>query len=262
MSCSRFYQGTEAVYGVFSAENVGTTTSPFREHIKWREVANYCIEHFKDKTKVNIYSLGCSDGSEDYSWAMILADILPKEQLQKYFPIIACDIDPEVIKAAATGRVNLDSSDFRTISKNTLNVGRNQEGIFTGENLLIKSGRPVKLENDLNQTEDSHSIFDPLNSYFFAEPVADSVQFSVAEVLHAVRNIKDEGNSIVNISHVLGYCKQDYIDEVTKELGEKLKKGSLYIFDRYNNTPEYWDKLRSLGFYAPFGEDCCIAEKL
>ena len=264
LSAQRVYKSSCIAKNVFSTDNIYTTTGPFRRHIKnWQKfIKDLCIDHFKNTPKVNIYSLGCSDGSEALSYAISLADMLPAESLKKYFPIIAYDIDSEIIEAASTGKINLDGSDLQRIAKNTLNVGRNSEGIFTGENLLRKFENPIRIEHDLNQDEEVHSIFNPLNSYAPTGPIKDSVKFGVWDVLSAVKNIRDEGNSIVNISHTLGYCTKDYTNEVTQALGEKLKKGSLYVFDEMHNTSEYWQQLEKLGFCAPYGKEHCIAEKI
>ena len=40
------------------------TTWFFRNDLVWDELAKYLDENFSDSRKVNVYSIGCSDGSE------------------------------------------------------------------------------------------------------------------------------------------------------------------------------------------------------
>ena len=94
-SCERKYKAAEKLAsGVFSKTHVYTTTHLFRKHLDWKKYISYVIGHFHNQKKVNIYSLGCSDGSEAYSYAIALADRLSPEQAHSQASVGCCRDEP------------------------------------------------------------------------------------------------------------------------------------------------------------------------
>jgi chemotaxis protein methyltransferase CheR len=71
-------------------------------------------ELLKNTTKLNIWSAGCSDGQEPYSFAMILDELTPGVKHR----ILATDLDRESLSKAAAGGPYLPQ-DIRNVS-NTL----------------------------------------------------------------------------------------------------------------------------------------------
>ncbi len=259
-NCGKMYKSAETVYnGILSKDQVYTTTSLFRPHLDWNKFINYVIENFKNKEKVNIYSLGCSDGSEAYSYAIALTEKLPKSQHQKYLPIMAFDIDSEVIQAAQSGKINLTNDDFNAITKN-INIDKYGIGDNWHKKFFQKAGSALKIGNDISR-EDFQSIYNPRYSYTPAGNIKDSVKFYESDVLSAINRINDDGNSIVNTCHVLSYCEDFYVEKVLNALGEKLKPGSIYVFDKFYLEPSFIEKIQNRGFILP-DKNMCFAKKL
>lgn len=75
-------------------------TSFFRDQNFFPMLTKFFSEKFKDIPKVNVYSYGCSDGSEPFTFAMRMLTMNGEENPQKFFPIIARDIDPIAIQKA------------------------------------------------------------------------------------------------------------------------------------------------------------------
>ena len=260
-SCSRYYlSSVSSNFTRYSQQNIYTTTRILREHINWNEFVDYFIENFKDKPKVNIYSLGCSDGSEPYSYAIAIISKLEKTQIGKFFPILASDIDSEVIEAANSGRINLDQDDFTAI-ENFIQANKYNPNNLDKSSFFKKIGDPLKIKNDKHAEPEYHSIYNPLNSYAPIGNLKNSVKFYCSDILTEVNKINDEGNTIINASHVLGYCSNIYIDNVLNSLSRKLKPGSIFVYDNFFNTPEFKNKLKALGFFFPKA-NMCFAQKL
>ncbi len=78
-----------------------------RKDLEWNMLAKHII---KENPK-NIYCYACSDGSEPYSIAISLISKLGYENAQKYFPIIARDIDLDIINKASTGAIYITKKD-------------------------------------------------------------------------------------------------------------------------------------------------------
>lgn len=260
-SCSRLYKAIDTCgYNKFSQENIYTTTRLFRNHIDWNVFTDYFLTHFKDKNRVKIYSLACSDGSEAYSYAIAISEKIDKTQHNKFFPIFASDIDLEVINAAKSGKINLDRDDFIAIEKFAGTYNQNSSKL-TDNKFFKKIGNPLKIKNDKHSEPEYHSIFNPLNSFVPIGNIKNSINFYHSDILTEINKINDDGNSIINTCHVLGYCNKDYVDKVLNTLGTKLQSGSLYVYDSFCNNPIFKNKLKDLGFFFPI-ETMCFAQKL
>ena len=85
-------------------------TSFFRGENFFPMLTKFFSEKFKDIPKVNVYSYGCSDGSEPFTFAMRMLTMNSEENPQKFFPIIARDIDPIAIQKAI-------NNDYQLIKK-------------------------------------------------------------------------------------------------------------------------------------------------
>ena len=85
----------------------------FRYDLDWDKAINEITKGGKPK---KIYCYACSDGSEPYTIAILLITKLGWEKAQQYFPIIARDIDADIIKKADSGILTLHDDDVNIIS--------------------------------------------------------------------------------------------------------------------------------------------------
>ena len=90
------------------------TTSFFRSDLQWNEMVDYFIKKYENVDKVRVFCYACSDGSEPISLAMMLIDKLGAKA-DKFFPIIAKDIDPTIIDKAKTGSIEVEHCDKDTM---------------------------------------------------------------------------------------------------------------------------------------------------
>ena len=86
----------------------------FRSDLNWSRVIDNITEGDIPK---KIYCYACSDGSEPYSIAIGLISKLGWEKAQKYFPIIAGDIDEEMVNTAKKGELKLRKEDIIKIKR-------------------------------------------------------------------------------------------------------------------------------------------------
>lgn len=94
--------------------NCANYTCMYREDINWDLLSDYII---KDGNPKKIYCYACSDGSEPYSLAIALIEKLRYKEAQRYFSIIARDIDEGTITKAKKGYLKLEKKDFPRIRR-------------------------------------------------------------------------------------------------------------------------------------------------
>ena len=87
------------------------TTNFFRRDIDWKTLGKIFKKQFP-QGKVNIYDFACSDGSEAYSLIITLIEQLGEKNAQRFFPIIASDVDEEIIRMANSKKIVATSEDI------------------------------------------------------------------------------------------------------------------------------------------------------
>lgn len=100
------------------------TTTFFRNDLDWNSLCMYIKDKYKNTNKVNLVCYACSDGSEPMSLAMLIKENFGND-FQKFFPIVAKDVDDVIIRRAKSCFVNMDIEDIRTINNYTNNNIRN-----------------------------------------------------------------------------------------------------------------------------------------
>ena len=236
-SCFRTYPAkTIKNFDIFGKNTIRTATNLFREDLDWFEFVKFMGNHFKDKDKVNIFSLACSDGSEAYTMAISVLENLPENIKSKFLPIYASDIDKEVLKAAKSGRINIHSIEFlypeRTYRCNLAKYFDNRS-----VSIMING-------DDISETD---TIF----SYQPIKKLTDSVKFKHSDILTELNNLKDEGNSVILCRNVFPYIGENYKNEIVNSAKQNLKPGSLFIIGEYDSFSDIEHKLLANGFVQP-----------
>ena len=239
-SCFRKYpckNRTTNDFKDFAMPFILTSTNIFREDMDWKNLVKYILFHFADKKKIQSFSLGCSDGSEAYTYAISLMEKIPESAFNKYFPITAVDIDSTIIELANKRRINLFDMEFYYASK-LYNI--NLEDYFKKI-----SDNPVTIENDNLSDLPRIALYEPI------EELKNNVLFKHSDILTELKNIKDEGNSVVMCRNVLPYLSMDYVTQLVKTAKENLKDGSLFIIGDYDRRSNIEELLEKNGFFRP-----------
>lgn len=103
-------------YIMDNGKSMETYTCFFRDDFPWNDFIPFIQTHFKNKEKVNIINAACSDGTEALSLIMLLHKYL-KSDCKKFLPIIAYDIDDEILKAANSGYILLNGDEIYELKK-------------------------------------------------------------------------------------------------------------------------------------------------
>ena len=197
-------------------KEMGTITYPFRQDLHWKRLAQFEIDNFKNKDKVNIIQFASSDGSEAYTQIISLLESQHAGNIDKFFPILAYDIDEEVTKAAKSGLINLKQKHVDLINKNS---NRFSEYFQPSEKILT-------IENDLNIKA---SAQDYVKTYKVANKLTNKVIFNQADMYDILFKYRDNSNTILLCRNLLGYFDDKKIKSTLHIISEKLKKDSLFI---------------------------------
>lgn len=219
----RYYDG---IYKDSYAQGyVYNCTSLFRNDLDWDKLTKFIVNNFKGKDKINLYSLGCSDGSESYSMAIKFLELQkkrPKEHIN-ILPITAIDKDTEMIRLAKSGKINLLMEDISELNK--------QIGEDNNKTQYFKYLTPQELKT----TNYTSYIF---KTYTVSDDLKDAINFEEGDILETLKNINDNGNTVIMCRNTLPFVDQDYINETVATLSQNLKRGSLFVigqFDEHTN---------------------------
>lgn len=198
------------------------TTKFFRGDLDWEAFGKYILNKYKNTPKVNVYCYGCSDGSEPLSLAMLIKEIIPTPD--KFFPIIAKDIDKTIINIAKTGKIGIDITDYNAINKFTNN--KFDKYIKTSKKLLDYNTTPAEISPDLMK----------------------NIQFSVADIKDDIRTIQPK-NSIIFCRNFWPYItsKEDQI-KIVNNLSSMLKDNCTIVIGNFDRLVDLNDLLQSRYF--------------
>ena len=120
----KFKSNARWVCDKYGNELYKTTTYFFRDDIDWKSLITFLCNKYKDTSKVNFINHACSNGMEPLSFLMALLTYAPN-QIKKFTPILAKDIDAENILAAKRGLCGASSEDY--IRTHNMTNGRLKE---------------------------------------------------------------------------------------------------------------------------------------
>ena len=204
-----FKTNNRVVKNLDSSVKWRNTTSFFRPDLQWKEMVDYFIKKYENVDKVKVVCYACSDGSEPTSLAMMLIDKLG-EKADKFFPIIAKDIDPEIIKKANSGKIEIEHCDF------DLMPSRIKKDV--SEYLSIPPLLPTM-----------YSVNAEVKPY-----VKDAINYSVADIRNDIDTIPDE-NTIVFARNFWPYLtSKDEVFKLTQILNKKLSKNGTLVIGNFD----------------------------
>lgn len=201
-------------------KEIGTNTNMFRDDVDWNNLAQFEINHFKNKNKVNIVQFASSDGSEAYTQIISLLENRRSEDVSKFFPIQAYDIDEEIHRASASGLINMVEKDKKRAEKARVNLENYFE--LSKQNLVIKNDNAF------------HFFGIPVSTYRVSEKIRNKVEFHNEDMFYILDKLKDDSNTILMCRNVLSYMDTNECEKFLSMAAQKLKAGSLLILGKFD----------------------------
>ena len=183
-----------------------------RMDFPWSAFPKYIQEKYPEG-KVKIYNFACSDGSEPYSLALSLIEKLGEKEASRFFPIKASDADPEIIKQAKKGKINISLGEMDKI-KLLINPPHKVEDYFKVEKIKTDKCTSYRLTPK--------------------EILSKNIIFECKGIDEGLDEIK-KSNSIVLARNFWRYLSSEEIEKISMKLRKNLDSSSIIAigdFDR------------------------------
>lgn len=221
----RFCSNTR-VYKSDDGNPIGTYTRLFRSDLDWERFTDFMVKHFKDNDEVQFIQFASSDGSEAYT--QIISLLENHNNIDKFFPIKAYDIDEEIYNASKSGLLNINMVDKSKFERFGINF----------EKYFKQSDKKLNINGDT--LKDPKLQRKPSQTFKVSKTLTDRANFNNANMFDILREHDDNSNTVIMCRNVLFFLSDREIDHFTNLLAYKLKKGSLFI------TGEYDEKINKI----------------
>jgi len=188
------------------------TTSMFRDDLEWKDFGKYLKNRFSNADKINTYVYACAAGAEAYTLSITLQNAL-KDKAKKFFPIIAKDINKDLID------MNIALQSQCTKHTDSYNLIRRSLGLDSKQILEF-----VVPDKNLSA----------IGLGIFTDKVTEPVQFECANILEDLDSIDSNNPSIVMCRNMWPYVNPDEYSEFAQNLYEKLAPGSIVVIGEYD----------------------------
>lgn len=217
------FKSYSAVYKTSSGKEIGTFTRFFREDLSWEKFVRYQLEHFKDKERVNIVQFGASDGSEAFTHIMSLLEFSRGENVEKFFPISAYDLNSGMVKLASGGYINIYNNDDNN-----------------DEDRMNDAGISIKKYFTKPQTEPPHFV--PSSLFSVKNSLRKRVNFIQGDMFELLPKLQDNSDTILMCRNCLGYFPEK-MEWFVQTASKVLKAGSLFAVGHLEQDEPYFDEL-------------------
>lgn len=207
----------------------------FRKDLVWDKFVDLLEKKYKNVDKVNIHCFACSDGSEPFSLAMMLIEKLGYKKAQKFFPIIASDMDSEILREPKKGIINISDIDLEHIEQN---LGTNYKKYMTlSEDAVYSTKLGAKVRT---------GIIDPI--------ILSSVKFKNYVMQTRIVDVPKR-NSVLMSRNVWPYFERPYQKDdslgfkMLEKASNQLGDNSLIVIGDFDNRIT-GDRLKAKGFFG------------
>ena len=180
-----------------------TTTYFFREDLDWENLIKYLCQKYKNVPKVNFINHACSNGMEPFSFLVSLMIHAP-ENVKKFTPILAKDINHENILMAKNGECGASSNDFMRIHKAT--------------NGRYKDFFSLKRDNNTNE----------LFTICPKENLTDKIIFEEGDIFKDIDTMPKD-NTFLCCRNFWAYLPTEKREELALKLSERLNPSSTIL---------------------------------
>ena len=211
------------------------TTWFLRPSVKyWQDLVLFLTQHFIDAPKVNTYIYGCSDGSDAYSFFLVLQSILKQKMYQKFLPIIAKDYDPKAIEKCLSRKIALNESETNNIKEliNLHNHDTSQNKNNFDEFFEFFSYN----DGDINiiRYDNGYEYWTNDFIYKIKKPLFRNIIFQQADITQDYINI-EPNNSIIFARNFWPYIEENKRMELANNLYGRLGNNSVLILGNFDN---------------------------
>lgn len=202
------FKSSSSFYRMQNGKEIGTWTWFFRKDLQWQTFIQYQTELFRDKDKVNIIQFGASDGTEAFTYIISLFEYADENDLKKFCPIEAYDIEESMVKKASSGYIHISPDDEKRINDKRIGLKK----YFT-----------------LPETEPTYRGLSTL--YAVRSKLKNRVNFNYGDMFEILPTLKDNSNTIMLCRNCLAYFvdSPSKVQKFIETASNILRKNSLFV---------------------------------
>ncbi len=205
------------IYDKSGKELYKTTTYFFRDDLDWESLIKYICDKYKNVQKVNFINHACSNGMEPISFLMGLMVLAP-DNVKKFTPILAKDINPENIMMARRGECGASSDDFIRMH----NITNHRQNEF------------VNIKRD--------EFTDRLFTISPKKILTDNIIFEQGDIFKDVDTLPAD-NTFLSCRNFWMYLPFKEQDRLAYKLGQRLNKSSTLLIGYLDSISGSADRL-------------------
>ena len=183
------------------------TTEFLREDFDIDGIINLASSLHKDVDKVNSYFYACSNGKEVYSFNLKLKSLL-KDGANKYYPLIAKDLNPAYVLKAKRGVYSITDSEDEKLSK----------------------AMNTNLYRYIDISSDGYEKI-----AFIKDSLKSDISFSQANICDDIDKIPYK-ESLIFVRNFWGYLSAEEQVNLANKLSKSLKEKSLVIIGSFDKA--------------------------
>lgn len=201
----------------------------FRHDLDFDGLIYFISTKYQSVPKVNFIAHACSDGEEIYSIVARMLDLLGINNVKKFLPINAKDIDEEHIKKAKSGQYTIESYergaiDFYMGNRFTNYFNQKKTNIFNAKEIL----KNKVIFRQSNILEDVNKI-DFHNTILLARNFWPYLDYEDANLLALKLSLKTDKSSTLVIGD---YDKESDTNKILEKYGFKESADIENIFEK------------------------------
>jgi chemotaxis methyl-accepting protein methylase len=218
----------------------------FRDDLDWNGLVEQVAQIFPKQTKVPVFSMGCSDGSEAYSLALkLVAHFGLPEASARFFPIDAFDKMPGIIRHAKEHAILLTQPDIKMLRETLKPMGYRFEALFESADPKTFPPEPAS---------DTAKRFNTPSKYYMIKGfLRDAVTFREADMLQEPKRQGAQrlfqSPALVLLRNAWPYLDKADQYQLAQDCFRNLPSGSVLVCGEYD-LKEGWanEALKAAGF--------------
>lgn len=197
-----------------------------RQDVDWNRFIDELLNRYPKGAKIFCY--GCSDGSEAYTIALKLIQKIGVEKTRKLYPIIAKDIDEQIIRKNNSGIIGLRKSiDIPEIKRCLKNTGLQIDDV---------------IEKTSASSEKVFGVYNyEIEQYKTKGILRNLVKFETANIVEDTKN-KFPKQSVVLFRNAVPYLNNNEEKQLIQNLKNNLQQESMFVVGGFDKSYSYIDK--------------------
>lgn len=218
----RWYKGGRPNEKIYTASWVN------RGDLRFDDLADFMVSEYAKASKVNVFSLACSDGSEAWTLDMFLRE---HKNVDKFFPIIGVDIDSGILACANSKLLNVKDSEIESLRDSGVDFYK----------YFDKYSHKMHISRD--------SLDSETKTYIAKDFIKNDFIAHERTVLQQIRRLDNEAPNVVLCRNFFPYLNSESeCYKYIQNIANALAKNDIFVIGDYDRGKEFLEVLKKFKF--------------